>query len=105
MCEPMDDWPCKFDESPEVKSNGLNLSSQSLQSNAESPGVTCKEESDFTFPSGVSAAEDDDEVTESKIRAFLDEKVRCLSNIYFLINEYEITITFIISFCWLHFNL
>ncbi|KAJ4838849.1 hypothetical protein Tsubulata_010879 [Turnera subulata] len=31
-------------------------------------------EDDFSFPSGPLEAEDDDEVTESKIRAFLDEK-------------------------------
>ncbi|WCJ23706.1 Mitogen-activated protein kinase kinase kinase NPK1 [Euphorbia peplus] len=41
MCEPNDDWSCKFDETPE---------------------------SDKVAP------EDDEEVTESKIRAFLDEK-------------------------------
>lgn len=32
-------------------------------------------ENNFTFPSGPSVSEDDDEVTELKIRAFLDEKV------------------------------
>ncbi|KAA8527568.1 hypothetical protein F0562_034717 [Nyssa sinensis] len=40
MSEPNDDWPCKFDDSPELERTG----------------------------------DDDDEVTETKIRAFLDEK-------------------------------
>ncbi|XP_044498627.1 mitogen-activated protein kinase kinase kinase NPK1-like [Mangifera indica] len=66
MCEPTDDWPCKFDESPEVDRYEMNLSSDAR--------VSVKEENDFSFPCGSSAPEDDDEVTESKIRAFLDEK-------------------------------
>ncbi|KAK9288473.1 hypothetical protein L1049_016930 [Liquidambar formosana] len=75
MCEPSDDWPCKFDESPELDRNGINLSSSQFTNNAAgSPGASIKEEKDFTFPCGPLAAEDDDEVTESKIRAFLDEK-------------------------------
>ncbi|KAL6503445.1 hypothetical protein OROGR_025368 [Orobanche gracilis] len=56
MCEPNDDWPCKFDESPDWNKGGTGLlPSQSM---------------DF----GQSGGEDDDEETESKIRAFLDEK-------------------------------
>lgn len=31
---------------------------------------------DFSFPSGPSILEEDDELTESKITAFLDEKVQ-----------------------------
>ncbi|CAA7397833.1 unnamed protein product [Spirodela intermedia] len=57
MCEPFDDeWPCKFDKTPEERRGG------------ESDGG-----GGFTFPCGA-ACEDDDEVTETKIRAFLDEK-------------------------------
>ncbi|EEF45362.1 mitogen activated protein kinase kinase kinase 3, mapkkk3, mekk3, putative [Ricinus communis] len=73
MCEPIDEWTCKFDESP--KRGGINLSSsQSLHDIADIPAESGKEENDFTFPCGPVATEDDDEVTESKIRAFLDEK-------------------------------
>ncbi|KAH9765182.1 mitogen-activated protein kinase kinase kinase 3 [Citrus sinensis] len=74
MCEPTDDWPCKFDESPEVQRNRMNISSsQAINEAAGSIGVS-KAENEFTFPCGSSAAEDDEEVTESKIKAFLDEK-------------------------------
>ncbi|KAL4642553.1 hypothetical protein ACB092_02G027100 [Castanea dentata] len=75
MCEPTDDWPCKFDGSLESERSGIDLStSQTIQNAAGSPGVPGKGENDFTFPCGPTGAEDDDEVTESKIRAFLDEK-------------------------------
>ncbi|KAL3634586.1 hypothetical protein CASFOL_021640 [Castilleja foliolosa] len=56
MCEPNDDWPCKFDENPELNKSVTGwLPSQSIDL-------------------GHSGAEDDDEETESKIRAFIDEK-------------------------------
>ncbi|KAK2646947.1 hypothetical protein Ddye_022142 [Dipteronia dyeriana] len=75
MCEPTDDWPCKFDEIPEVERNVLNISSdQALSEAIGSTGLSGKRENEFSFQCGSSAAEDDDEVTESKIRAFLDEK-------------------------------
>ncbi|KAA8548602.1 hypothetical protein F0562_000286 [Nyssa sinensis] len=68
MSEPNDDWPCKFDESLEMERSRLNLfSGQTINKAAES-------HNDFTFPSGPSEVEDDDEATESKIRAFLNEK-------------------------------
>ncbi|XP_031276626.1 mitogen-activated protein kinase kinase kinase NPK1 [Pistacia vera] len=75
MCEPTDDWPSKFDESPKVDRYGLNLSSgEAICGAVGTAGVSVKEENDFSFPCSASAPEDDDEVTESKIRAFLDEK-------------------------------
>ncbi|XP_021670836.2 mitogen-activated protein kinase kinase kinase NPK1 isoform X2 [Hevea brasiliensis] len=75
MSEPIDGWPCKFDESPESNRGGINFSSnQSIHDIAVSPVESGKTENDFTFPCGPVATEDDDEVTESKIRAFLDEK-------------------------------
>ncbi|KAM3707384.1 hypothetical protein ACB098_02G022900 [Castanea mollissima] len=65
----------KFDGSLESERSGIDLStSQTIQNAAGSPGVPGKGENDFTFPCGPIGAEDDDEVTESKIRAFLDEK-------------------------------
>lgn len=76
MCEPTDAWSCKFDESPESKRGGINFfSNQSIHDIAVSPVESGKTEGDFTFPCGPVATEDDEEVTESKIRAFLDEKV------------------------------
>ncbi|XP_037494301.1 mitogen-activated protein kinase kinase kinase NPK1 isoform X2 [Jatropha curcas] len=77
MCEPMDDWPCKFDESPASRRGGINFSSgQSIKDIAGSLVESDKPKYDFTFPCGPISAEDDEEVTESKIRAFLDEKVQ-----------------------------
>lgn len=74
MCEPTDDWPYKFEKSLELHGIGMNSSpAQTVQMADCSPGVSGKE-NQFEFFSGPSAAEDDDEVTESKIRAFLDEK-------------------------------
>ncbi|KAG8373043.1 hypothetical protein BUALT_Bualt12G0129800 [Buddleja alternifolia] len=73
MCEPNDDWPCKFDISPELNKSGTG----SLQNHTIDPGnrILASGEVDcgFTLSRGQSM-EDDDEVTESKIRAFLDEK-------------------------------
>eukprot|EP00258_Populus_trichocarpa_P046398 XP_024462417.1 mitogen-activated protein kinase kinase kinase NPK1 isoform X1 [Populus trichocarpa] len=75
MCEPLDDWPCKFDEDPLFKRSGYNLScSQSNHEAIDIHEASGKGQNDFTFPCGPVVPEDDDEVTESKIRAFLDEK-------------------------------
>lgn len=74
MAEPVDDWACKFDESPEQRELELQGSCE-LVNGASSFGASAKVENDFTFPCGTPACEEDDEVTESKIRAFLDEKV------------------------------
>lgn len=72
MSEPTDDWTCKFNESPV----SINLSSsQSTHEVTGSPEASGNGKNDFTFPSRPLVAEDDDEDTESKIRAFLDEKV------------------------------
>lgn len=43
--------------------------------------IALDKDSGFTFPHGQPVPEDDDEVTESKIRAFLHEKVLIWSNI------------------------
>lgn len=77
MSEPADDWPCKFDASPEQREIELQDSCELVNgATASCFGASAKVESDFTFPcEPPSASEDDDEVTESKIRAFLDEKV------------------------------
>ncbi|CAI9118555.1 OLC1v1020142C2 [Oldenlandia corymbosa var. corymbosa] len=75
MCEPDDNWPCKFDESLELERHGTNLfSSQVIQDPENNTGPSGMEDGGFTFPVGQLAAEEEDEVTETKIRAFLDEK-------------------------------
>lgn len=68
MCEPFDEWPQKFDSSAEERRNWNDLDDSRIS-------LPCSRgKNDFTFHS-ESVPEDDDEVTESKIRAFLDEKV------------------------------
>ncbi|XP_023911894.1 mitogen-activated protein kinase kinase kinase NPK1 [Quercus suber] len=92
MCEPTDDWPCKFDGSLESERSGIDLSpGQTIQNAAGSPGVPGKGENDFTFLCGPTGAEDDDEVTESKIRAFLDEKALDLKKLQTPLYEFYST--------------
>lgn len=75
MSEPNDDWPCKFDGSPEIDKSGVNsFSGQTVNKAADSTVSSCNVDNDFTFPSEPSVAEDDDDVTETKIIAFLEEK-------------------------------
>lgn len=71
MSEPLDDWPCKYDISPEQRTV-----SEEFSNNINDATKIVKEgdTTDFTFPCEASC-EDSDEVTETKIRAFLDEKV------------------------------
>ncbi|KAL3516091.1 hypothetical protein ACH5RR_022993 [Cinchona calisaya] len=75
MCEPCEDWLSKCDASPEVESSSMKLDTEQKVdrpiSCSPSPG---KSKNVFSFSSTPSMDEDDDEVTESKIRAFLDEK-------------------------------
>ena len=78
MCEPTDDWPCKFEKSVELDMSGLDLSSGKTVQMADASPEASGTENEFKFCCGPSTAEDDDEVTESKIRAFLDEKVASL---------------------------
>jgi mitogen-activated protein kinase kinase kinase ANP1 len=69
MSEPFDNWENKFDTSPEQSSHEP-MEFGELAKHAES-SIT---ENDFTFPVEGSC-EDDDVLTESKIKAFLEEKV------------------------------
>lgn len=76
MCEPSDDWRCKFDESSEPEKVGPKPNcDQSHIVPSSCVSASGRGDNDFSFPCGSSLSEDDDEVTESKIRAFLDEKV------------------------------
>ncbi|XP_021619785.1 mitogen-activated protein kinase kinase kinase ANP1 isoform X1 [Manihot esculenta] len=64
MHETSGDWRHKFDEGIEPEQAGTRLDiNQPVQ-----------RDSNLSFPSGASLSEDDDELTESKITAFLDEK-------------------------------
>ncbi|CAL5389827.1 unnamed protein product [Camellia sinensis] len=77
MSEPNDNWPCKSDDTLELESKVNLLSGQTVNKATDIPRASGKGNNDFTFPCGPSVAEDDDddnEVIESKIRAFLDEK-------------------------------
>ncbi|XP_020259395.1 mitogen-activated protein kinase kinase kinase NPK1-like isoform X2 [Asparagus officinalis] len=69
MSEPFDDWSCKFDMSPEQPMD-LDKLGESVNGTIDNAGEV---ENDFTFPCDA-ICEHDDEVTETKIRAFLDEK-------------------------------
>lgn len=76
MCEPTDDMRCQFHRSSETEQNGRNLdTSHQIDIHAGCSGTIGADEKDFSFPCGRSLSEDDDELTESKITAFLDEKV------------------------------
>ena len=70
MSEPFDDWPNEFDYSSEQRKMALDDFGETAMDDA------CSREgkNDFTFPCEP-VPDDDDEVIESKIRAFLDEKV------------------------------
>ncbi|CAL5413237.1 unnamed protein product [Camellia sinensis] len=75
--KPDDNWPCKSDDTPELESKVNLLSGQTVNKATDIPRASGKGNNDFTFPCGPSVAEDEDddnEVIESKIRAFLDEK-------------------------------
>ncbi|XP_065853317.1 mitogen-activated protein kinase kinase kinase ANP1-like isoform X2 [Euphorbia lathyris] len=61
------DSRCKFDETPEPVQAGAEL-----ELDMDQPAQT---DNNFSFPCGTTFSEDDDELTESKIRAFLGEKV------------------------------
>ncbi|KAL8242787.1 hypothetical protein R6Q59_013089 [Mikania micrantha] len=76
MNEPDDDWSYRFDGSPEVGTNAANLlSGQISKITTETSGELGNGDDGFTFPSGTPGIEEEEEeVTEIKIRAFLDEK-------------------------------
>lgn len=76
MCEPTDELGCKFGGSSETEQNGMNLdTNHQMDFPASCSGTIGEGEKDFSFPCGTSLAEEDDELTELKITAFLDEKV------------------------------
>ena len=90
MCEPSDDWRCKDGKSLGLDVGRTNLSNnQPVEIPAGSFRQSGKGDSIFSFQCTSSLSEDDDEATESKIKAFLDEKVlfifqilRCLHCVF-----------------------
>lgn len=54
LCEPTDDWLCKYDQSPEpgARCRRINVDAYQPAGNTISPGASEKQESDFTFPCG-----------------------------------------------------
>ena len=76
MCEPSDEWH-KLDESLAPEQRGISLDAgEQISEPAAHSGAFGAGEKDFSFPCRPSLSEDDDELTESKITAFLDEKVQ-----------------------------
>lgn len=71
ILEPFDDWPCKFELSPKQRRDD----DESLIVSGVPANTAGKVTDEFSFPHGPSLYEDEDEVTETKIRNFLDEKV------------------------------
>nr|XP_027114605.1 mitogen-activated protein kinase kinase kinase ANP1-like isoform X2 [Coffea arabica] len=75
ICEPCEDWTTNYDASPEVEKSSIKLD---MKQEVDRP-IGCspsprESKNVFSFCSAPSVDEDDDEVTESKIRAFLVEK-------------------------------
>ena len=80
MSDPSDEWGggCKFDASPELENRGVNFGTDESYMPPDQSGDDDKGQKDFSFPGVPSLSEEDDELTESKIKAFLDEKVLLL---------------------------
>lgn len=108
MCEPTDDWPCKLGGSIDLERSGMDFSPHQTSSKGTgTPGASSKAQNDFTFPCGPIPAEDDDEVTESKIRAFLDEKVPSPQRSFFcegLMISFCYHLSFFIILCFVTFT-
>ncbi|XP_028097072.1 mitogen-activated protein kinase kinase kinase NPK1-like [Camellia sinensis] len=61
MSEPDDNWPCKFDDTPELESRVNLFFGQIVNKSADIPRASGKGNNDFTFPCGPLVAEDDDD--------------------------------------------
>lgn len=65
-----------MDASPETECEGINLDAdQKIHLHGGCSETFDDRDTHFSFPCGPSISEDDEELTESKITAFLDEKV------------------------------
>ncbi|CAI0559898.1 unnamed protein product [Linum tenue] len=94
MCEPTDDWPTMSHGSSEVRRSELRSSQFINEVASSSLELSGKEGNEFAFPGGPLGTEDDEELTESKIRAFLDEKALDLKKLQTpLYKEFYSTLT------------
>ncbi|CAI0559870.1 unnamed protein product [Linum tenue] len=94
MCEPTDDWPTMSHGSSEMRRSELRSSQFINEVASSSLGLSGKEGNEFAFPGGPLGTEDDEELTESKIRAFLDEKALDLKKLQTpLYKEFYSTLT------------
>ncbi|CAL5415621.1 unnamed protein product [Camellia sinensis] len=59
--KPDDNWPCKFDDTPELESRVNLFFGQTVNKSADIPRASGKGNNDFTFPCGPLVAEDDDD--------------------------------------------
>lgn len=100
MCEPTDDWLCESGRRSAMIGVGTNMSSHQSIHELGSPEASGNGENDFTFLREPVTPEDDDEVTESKIRAFLDEKVPMFPLLSF---SFPCTFVFSYSICFYHY--
>lgn len=76
ISKPVDDQPDNFDGTQYLDKSRPNLSrDQTINKTMKTLKPSLKDENEFSFSSEPLGTEDDDEVTESKIRAFLDDKV------------------------------
>lgn len=92
MMEPDDDVACQFDASPYL---GKNVAANLFPD--EVCEMTADGDNGFTFPSGV---EEEEEVTETKIIAFINEKVDFVSKFVFfsIFNEHKIPVTHVTQY-------
>nr|CAD1826605.1 unnamed protein product [Ananas comosus var. bracteatus] len=94
MSEPFDEWPCNLKISAEIKMSQKGFGE--LLNGVPNGGKD--RENEFTFPCD-SMCDDDDEVTESKIRAFLDEKALDLKKLQTPLYEFYNTLNATNSRC------
>lgn len=74
MSEPLGEWTCNTHDNMdfEQKDSGVD---QSVNNSAGCSKVLFSAQNDLSYQSVPSFNEEDEELTETKIRAFLDEKV------------------------------
>ncbi|XP_028770819.1 mitogen-activated protein kinase kinase kinase NPK1 isoform X2 [Neltuma alba] len=74
MSDPSDDWSCEFDVSPGLDRCGVSITTDEMHKPADNLEASHEEQKDFSFSGEPSVSEEDEQLTESKIQAFLDEK-------------------------------
>lgn len=75
MSDLSDDWGSKFDASPDLEHREVGFDTDESYKPPGQSGPFNDGQRDFSFPCVPSLSEEYDELTESKIKAFLDEKV------------------------------